>query len=111
LRSCNSISDHAHRRVETNHLFPHTVSRRIESPTGQPAFNTHHNHGRRSISLSSQAAFAQEKPKYGSKVKENRAKFLAMPEIEKKQIIGKFFNLINDSGSIMSKNHFQGILT
>jgi hypothetical protein len=63
-----------------------------------------------SVLLSSQAAFAQEKPKYRSKVKENRAKFLAMPEIEKKQIIGKFFNLINDSGTNMSKNHFQGIL-
>ena len=61
--------------------------------------------------LSSQAAFAQEKSKYGSKVKENRAKFLAMAEIEKKQIIGKFFNLIDDSGTIMSKNHIQGILT
>jgi hypothetical protein len=62
------------------------------------------------VLLSSHAAFAQQKPKYGFTVKENRAKFLAMPEIENKQIIGEFFNLINDSGTIMSKNHFQGIL-
>lgn len=61
--------------------------------------------------LSSQPARADDMDAGSAKVRANREKFLAMPDIMKKKIVGDFTRLINDSGTIMAKNHFQGIVT